>query len=293
MPDKTVSVIIPARNEEALIGRVIEAALRSVACLYEGGDALPGLDGTAAEIIVVDNASTDRTAQIVQPYVDRCGVRLFHCARARAPCARNAGAGQALGDILVFVDADTVILPHTLRRVLHLCGVEGYQAGITGLASLEGGKRARCWWTFWGLVRCLPLARAKAMPAFMFCTREVFNEFGPFDEQVSIGEEWPILAGLYRARPARFIYDRSLTALTSSRRMELQPWGYARTFLKYVWAILHYSGRLDYGDVYRHACLGQKPVSTPQRLTKPCTAYTHIHLTCWRGGPDRPWPGLN
>lgn len=265
MPDKAISVIIPARNEEALIGRVIEAALHSVVCLYEGGDILPELDETAAEIIVVDNASTDRTTQVVQSYADRYGVRLFHCAHARAPCARNAGARRALGRVLVFVDADTVIPSHALRRVLYLCDTGGYQAGITWLASLEGGKRAWCWWTFWGLVRCLPLARAKAMPAFMFCTREIFNEFGPFDERVSIGEEWPILAGLYRARPTRFIYDRSLTALTSSRRMELQPWGYARTFLKYVWAILHYSGRLNYGDSYRHICPKRVPkTSRPQ-----------------------------
>ena len=32
-----------------------------------------------------------------------------------------------------------------------------------------------------------------------------FEEFGPFDERVAIGEEWPILAGLYRARPGRLV----------------------------------------------------------------------------------------
>ena len=60
------------------------------------------------------------------------------------------------------------------------------------------------------------------MPACMFCTREAFDEFGPFDERVDIGEEWPILAGLYHARPAHFVYDQAITALSSGRRMELQ-----------------------------------------------------------------------
>jgi hypothetical protein len=86
----------------------------------------------------------------------------------------------------------------------------------------------------------------------MFCTRAVYHEFGPFDERVIIGEEWPILAGLYRARPERLVYDDTLAALTSSRRMELQRFGYTRTFLKYAWAVLHASGRNGYPEV-RHA----------------------------------------
>lgn len=89
------------------------------------------------------------------------------------------------------------------------------------------------------------------MPALMFCTAEVFDELGPFDEDVAIGEEWPILASLYRLRPHRFVYDRSLTGLSSSRRMERQAFGYTRTFLKYVWAILHRSGRVNYTDRIR------------------------------------------
>ncbi len=89
------------------------------------------------------------------------------------------------------------------------------------------------------------------MPAAMFCTSAVFDEFGPFDEEVAIGEEWPILAGLYRSRPRQFVYDRSLTAYTSSRRMERLPWGYLRIFAKYVWAILDRRGRIHYSDQIR------------------------------------------
>jgi glycosyltransferase involved in cell wall biosynthesis len=250
-PEKALSVIIPARNEEALIGPVIEAVLAAAGAPERG--ALPHLDTTGVELIVVDNLSTDRTAEIVGRYVERYGVRLIHCERLKTPCARNAGAGLAGGRIFVFVDADTIIPPHALRRIQQLCDVEGYGAGISRLASLEGGWRAWCWWTFWCHVRRLPLARAKAMPALMFCTRDVFQRFGPFDERVVLGEEWPILAGLYRAESARFIYDRTLTALTSSRRMDLQPFGYTRTLLKYIWAVLHQSGRRHYGDHWRYS----------------------------------------
>ena len=245
--EPTISVIIPARNEALLIGCVLEAVLRAATM----GDSPRHLSETTTEVIVVDNASTDHTAQMVQPYATQFGVRLAHCARLKAPCARNHGAHIARGRIFVFVDADTLMPPHSLNRIQHLCHTQGYEAGIARLGSLEGGLRAWGWWTFWGLMRALPIARAKAMPALMFCTRATFHEFGPFDERVVIVEEWPILAGLYQARPQRFIYDRAITARSSNRRMALQPFGYVRTFFRYVWAVAHFSGRLDYSDQWR------------------------------------------
>jgi len=96
-----------------------------------------------------------------------------------------------------------------------------------------------------------PLPRAKALPAFMFCTRRVFVGYGPFDETVAIGEEWPILADLYRAEPSRLVYDRTLTARTSCRRMERQAFGYVRTFVKYVVAVLWPPARVNYTDRIR------------------------------------------
>ena len=252
MPEKAISVIIPARNEAALIGHCITAVLRAVATLHNHpNDRLPHLAATPFEIMVVDNASTDHTRLIIEQYARGYGVRPLDCSRLRAPCARNEGAKSASGDILVFVDADTMMPPQTLTRIRTLCQRYGYQAGITRLASLEGGWRAGSWWAWWNQVRRLPIARAKAMPALMFCTRQTFQRFGPFDERVAIGEEWPILVGQYLAQPDQFVYDHMITALTSSRRMELQPWGYTRTFFKYIWAILHSSGRVNYSDQIR------------------------------------------
>ena len=90
------------------------------------------------------------------------------------------------------------------------------------------------------------------MPAFMFCTRPVLDELGPFDEDVVLGEESPILAGLYRARRRRLVYDRTLVALTSSRRMELRRFGYLRVFCRYTWAFFMASGRRVHPDAVRH-----------------------------------------
>lgn len=246
----SISVIIPARNEEALLASTLESVIRA------RDDFAASSPGPAVvEILVVDNDSSDGTPDILGLYAGSAGVRAVICMPRGAAHARNVGARLASGQILVFLDADTHLPPEAIRRIATHCGVDGYEAGITRLGALDGGRLARCWWAFWNAVRRLPLARAKAMPACMFCTRAAFAEFGPFDERVAIGEEWPILAGLYRARRDRLIYDRATVALSSGRRMELQPYGYARTFAKYVWAILSYHGRVHYHDRIRHPAI--------------------------------------
>ena len=239
--DCHLSVIIPARNEFQLIRSTLNCVL----------GAIDHLDSMRAEVIVVDNASTDGTWDILQQYANNDQIKAVQLDQLGAARARNLGRVHANGRILVFVDADTQVSSDCLQRIAEHCDHRGMEAGITRLAGLEGGLRARLWWSFWEHVRRLPLCRAKAMPALMFCTAKVFDEFGPFDESVAIGEEWPILANHYRRRRRNFVYDRSITALSSNRRMQAQPFGYSRTFLKYVWAILHRSGRLNYSDRIR------------------------------------------
>jgi glycosyltransferase involved in cell wall biosynthesis len=107
-----VSVIIPARNEEACIGE----------CLAS----LTAQDGVAFEIIVVDDASTDLTREIAQSFA---GVRVFSAdylsdisAAKKARTGKNnaliAGAEEARADWLLFTDADTIHLPGSLARSL-------------------------------------------------------------------------------------------------------------------------------------------------------------------------------
>ncbi|MDB5385822.1 MAG: epsJ [Planctomycetaceae bacterium] len=210
-----------------------------------------GQNEISTEIIVVDNQSTDGTWELLKQFAPEYQIRALRLEKLGAARARNHGRQHARGRILIFVDADTHLPVEGLTRIKELCDQRGMEAGITRLAGLDGGWKAQLWWTFWEHVRRLPLPHAKAMPAVMFCTAPVFDEFGPFDEEVAIGEEWPILANVYRHRPRKFVYDRSLTAFTSSRRMELQSFGYLRTLLKYVWAILHKPGRIHYTDRIR------------------------------------------
>ena len=101
-----VTVIVPARNEEASLG----------ACL----ESLVSQDGIAFEVIVVDDGSTDRTRAIAQSFP---GVRVIEPgALPEGWSGKNnavtAGASQACGRWLLFADADTVHKPGSLAKAV-------------------------------------------------------------------------------------------------------------------------------------------------------------------------------
>src|SRR4051794_7763476 len=100
MPDGTslrFSFVTPAYNEAEDIVRTLSALERQA--------------WSDKEIIVIDDASTDETANLVQTFV-RDNLRLIRHAENRgAAAARNTGVRAATGDVMVFVDADDVIPP--------------------------------------------------------------------------------------------------------------------------------------------------------------------------------------
>lgn len=103
---RQVSIIVPARNEEACLG----------ACL----DSLVAQTSVDFEIVVVDDSSSDRTRAIAESYP---GVRVISPGPLAAGCsgkcnAAQAGADVARGEWLLFTDADTVHLPGSLAASL-------------------------------------------------------------------------------------------------------------------------------------------------------------------------------
>jgi glycosyltransferase involved in cell wall biosynthesis len=252
MSEIRLSVVIPARNEEALIGETLEAILASVAHTLGISRHDLWLPDTSFEVIVADDQSQDATAAIVHEFADRFGVRRVACVGGTCAAARNAGAAVSSGRVFCFVDADTIVPPNAVERVLQLHEEQCRCLVLYRLVSREPGIRAWLWWTFWGLARRLPLARAKSMPAFMSCDRAHFESYGPFHQSWAIAEEWPLTGAAYRYHNERFLYDRSLSARTSSRRMALQPFGYLRTFVKWVLVVLFPRARTSITDRIRH-----------------------------------------
>ena len=106
-PAGLVSVIVPAKDEEANIRGALET--------------LRAQDYPDLEVIVVDDRSRDRTAEIVRevaaadPRVRLVQVRELPDGWFGKPHAMHVGAGQARGDLLLFVDADCRQAPHSVR----------------------------------------------------------------------------------------------------------------------------------------------------------------------------------
>src|SRR5215510_10727190 len=90
----SISFIIPAYNEEQLLGRTLKAIDQAARPL-----------GEPVEVIVADDASTDRTAAIAREH----GAHVVSVKCRQIAATRNAGARRAHGDLLVFVDADTIV----------------------------------------------------------------------------------------------------------------------------------------------------------------------------------------
>jgi glycosyltransferase involved in cell wall biosynthesis len=97
-----VSVIIPVYNGERYIVQAVESALRQTF--------------TNLEIIIVDDGSTDRTQQVLQPYFDR--VRYIYQENQGVAAARNIACQLAQGEFLAFLDADDYFLPSKLEKQL-------------------------------------------------------------------------------------------------------------------------------------------------------------------------------
>ena len=102
-----LSVIIPAYNEEAYLPAALDSIQAAAAHLA------PGVD---VDVIVADNDSDDATAAVAREWA----ARTIHEPTLGIAYARNSGARDAEGDVLVFIDAD-VIVP-TLRQVAPLEG---------------------------------------------------------------------------------------------------------------------------------------------------------------------------
>lgn len=167
-----LSVIIPAYNEAENIST----------CINSVKTALAGLP-TAAEVIVVDNASTDRTTEIA----GKLGCRVVHEPFRQIARARNAGAAAAAGEFLVFLDADTAISPGMLAEVVRLLKTGRIAGGGARIefdapTSFLAGALLRFW-------QAVSRGARFAAGCFVFCTATAFKKAGGFDERVFASEE--------------------------------------------------------------------------------------------------------
>jgi len=199
------SVIVPAFNEEAFLGHTLDALRQAMATVSLHG-----------EVIVTDNNSTDTTAEIAAA----SGAKVVFEPVNQISRARNAGARQAAGRYLVFVDADTAVAPELLQTALDnlesgsCCG-----GGANVDMDVPLSRGARLMVKYWNLIsRTLRLAAG----CFVYCRRDDFEASGGFSEKVYASEEiWLSMAlkRIGRRSKRKFIIIRKPMAITSGRKL--------------------------------------------------------------------------
>lgn len=167
-----ISFVIPAHNEANLIGRTLSTIHESVRAL-----------GHDYEIIVVDDCSDDHTGAIAREHDARVITVNFR----QIAATRNAGARVARGDLLFFVDADTMVTGHAIRSAVRSLrrGAVGGGAAVRfdGPVPLYAAILERLVFPI-----LLPLLRL-APGCFLFCTRRAYLKAQGFDETLFWSEE--------------------------------------------------------------------------------------------------------
>ncbi len=195
-----LSFIVPAHNEELELPRSLAAI---------GAAATEA--GQSYELIVVDDSSTDATANIAREN----GARVVPVACRHIAAARNAGARAAQGEIFFFVDADTRISP------LHVHGaLRALEAGCSGgsaLLEMDGpvpfGSRV-----FLKIFSLLYFTGNLGAGAFLFTRAETFRAAGGFDEQYFAGEETYLSITLKKFGRFRILRE---PVITSGRKVRM------------------------------------------------------------------------
>ena len=198
------SIIIPAYNEETMLENTINQLKAAMATVSLNG-----------EIIVTDNNSTDRTAEIAK---SMGAIVVFEPAN-QISRARNAGAKHARGRYLVFVDADTIVPDALLQQALNnlesnkCCG-GGATVTAKNIPILV--KSILGYWNF--ISRVFRLAAG----CFVYARRDDFEACGRFSENVYATEEvWFSIAlkRIAKKHKRKFHVINEPKVITSGRKL--------------------------------------------------------------------------
>lgn len=174
-----ISIIIPALNEEKMIGRCLESLTK----LAFARDRF--------EVLVIDNGSRDRTLAITESFKDRLNLKVLQQAAVCISALRNLGARAASGGILAFLDADCLVPADWLDRIFTLSRAGG--AGVLGAHYLlpeDSSWVGRTWHRYQEAPKSGEVSHVPAGDLVM--RLEDFRRVGGFDETIQTNEDYEL-----------------------------------------------------------------------------------------------------
>lgn len=206
-----LSVIVPAYNEAAALPDTLARIRLSLKAA-----------SAESELIVVDNASEDATAKLAH----EAGARVIHEPTRNIAAVRNAGAREAGGDVLVFVDADTLVPERLFGEILRALEDERCYGGAVAVEYDCLERRWMSWylagWKFWATIFHF------AQGAAQYARRQAFVAVHGYDEGIFMGEDVELYRRIRRYAKRQGGYVSVLNepkVLTSGRRFNrMTPW---------------------------------------------------------------------
>lgn len=219
-----ISIVIPAFNEERLLGHSLEQIKRAARAFER-----PGWE---TELIVCDNNSTDKTAQIAR---DAGAIVVFELINQIAR-ARNRGAAAATGDWLVFVDADSQPSPELFAGVAEAINSGKYLAGgATVKMDVRHPTAGFVVWIWNSISRTFKMLAG----SFIFCEAEAFRKIGGFNEKMFAAEELDLsvrLKKFARETGKKVLILSRHPLLTSARKLHLYSLReHLRLMFRFAW----------------------------------------------------------
>lgn len=205
----TLSIIVPAYNEEGLLGQT----LRSI---REAATAFTGI-GWDYELIVCDNNSTDRTAEIARDE----GASVVFEPLNQIGRARNTGASIATGHWVLFIDADSTPSRELFAEAATL--VARNEVLFAGAVVKLDGELSRLDAAFLQAWNFLSRTLRWMAGSFVLVEATAFREVGGFSEQLFAGEELDLsrrLKAVARRRGKRVTIITRHPLTSSARRMK-------------------------------------------------------------------------
>jgi glycosyltransferase involved in cell wall biosynthesis len=227
------SLIIPAYNEEAYLGALLNSVDKARACYVGGAEDI--------EVVVVDNASTDRTADLAR----RRGCWVVPEEKRVIAAARNKGGRSARGQILAFIDADNMIHPDTFNAIDRSLSTGKVIAGATGVKMERVSLGIAVTY-----VLMIPMAWITGMDTgVVFCRREDFEAIGGYNEDRLFAEDvqflWDLML-LGRRRGQKLARITSVKAIFSARKFDAYgDWHYLWLMILFLYGLLFSRRSMD------------------------------------------------
>lgn len=203
----TFTAVVPIRDSAHTIA----------ACLH----ALRGAGGRAVEIVVVDDGSVDDSVMLAES----CADRIVRAGTPRGPAsARNLGARNASGEVILFVDADVAVPRDTFTLLEKRFLADMHLTGVQGVYSIDcphdnaASQYKNLYYHYSWMKRVKNLSLASAASFFLAVRKEAFTAIGGFDEMIAnptvedadLGHRLVMEGGtIFLDRELQVIHDRS------------------------------------------------------------------------------------